>query len=618
MSSVDELFRKPSAVSKRKLEDPTQSFGRSQPAKSAKLANGTSPHRTARTQPPPATVEDEAPEPGAEDDDTEAGPALPPDEDLEDEDGDDEEGRFFGSGVTDSERQAINILNQNDPTSADADGAETIDLPWLKRTTISFERKINKNAELRAKYADDPMKFVSSEADLDSEIKTLSLLSEYPSLYPDLVKSGSLASLVSLLAHDNTDIAISAVQVLEELTDEDTSATPEQWTTLSKALLKADVIDLLVSNLSRLNETTTDNDRDGVYHILSVLENLLSSPTNHDTIGANEALLAYLLKRIQTPDPSFRASISQNRQYAGELLAILLQASSKNRTRIATQDGLETILQLLAPYRNHDPEHDGDEEEFVENLFDCLTCLVEDQTPAQKFLDAEGVELCLIMLREGKLSKSRALKVLDHAMSGAAAVAMCDRVVEAAGLKTLFGVLMKTKEKGKEKKRQNRAAIDREGVEHLLGILASLLRYTPAESPARIRSLAKFVEKEYEKIVRLVELRQEYKARVRRVDTELEAERKTATAEELEELEDEWLSRRLDAGLASLQTLDVVLSWLVAEDSGARKRIESLLGDDGGTAVLKKSLEEQLEGIDADTEKAKDGRDMLEALIRCL
>jgi len=615
MSSVDDLFRRPNAIPKRKLEDPNASFGGR--SKTAKFLNGTSPHSTSTTQPPPPSVQDENSEQPAghegDEDDLEAGPALPPEED---EEGDDEEGRFFGSGVTDTERQALDLINQND---GDETPEETIDLSWLKRTALSFERKINKNAELRAKYADDPLKFVASEADLDAEIKTLSLLSEYPALYPQLVKSGSLNSLVQLLAHDNTDIAIAVAQVLDELTDEDTSVEAEQWSALTAALFDADILDLLTSNLSRLDETA-DTDRDGVYHILSVLENLLSAPANHDVTGSK--VLTWLLGRIKTPDPTARARVGQNRQYAAELLAILLQNSHSNRKLVGK--GVDDILELLAPYRNGDPERDSEEEEFVENLFDCLTCLVEDELPAGKFLDAEGVELCLIMLREGKLAKGRALKVLDHAMGGAAAVAVCDKVVDAAGLKTIFGLLMKGggKAKGKDRKSSSKGSLERESVEHLIGISASLLRYTPADSPARIRTLAKFVERNYEKIDRLIELRGEYRTRLARVDAVIEDEkqkqRTSPSPEELAELEDEWLSRRLEAGLYSLQTLDVVLSWLVAEDTGARSKIEALLKANDGTAVLKRSLQEQLEGIDADTDKAKEGKEMLEALVRCL
>ena len=48
---------------------------------------------------------------------------------------------------------------------------------------------------------------------------------------------GCVASLVSLLAHENTDIAIDAIQTLSELTDEDVQAEQEQWDSLVNAMV---------------------------------------------------------------------------------------------------------------------------------------------------------------------------------------------------------------------------------------------------------------------------------------------------------------------------------------------------------------------------------------------
>lgn len=106
-----------------------------------------------------------------------------------------------------------------------------------------------------------------------------------------------------------------------------------------------------------------------------------------------------------------------------------------------------------------------------------------------------------------------------------------------------------------------------------------MLRSLPADSAERIRLLAKFVEKDYQKIVRAVEIRREYAAKVAAVENELQNERARLSAEEQEDRADEWLSRRLDAGLYTLQTMDVVLAWLVAEDEGAREQVKSLLGE---------------------------------------
>ena len=90
-------------------------------------------------------------------------------------------------------------------------------------------------------------------------------------------------------------------------------------------------------------------------------------------------------------------------------------------------------------------------------------------------------------------------------------------------------------------------------MEHLLGIFSALLRLLPAGSAGRIRVLAKFVEKDYEKIARLVKFRRDYAHKVRIVDEEIEQERRNVDAEEAQDRADEWFSRRLDAGLYCLQ-----------------------------------------------------------------
>jgi len=313
-------------------------------------------------------------------------------------------------------------------------------------------------------------------------------------------------------------------------------------------------------------------------------------------------VVEWLLKRVQEKE----ARVGQNTQYSAELLAILLQSSPRNREKFVELGGVDVVLQLLSAYRRKDPEKDSDEEEYVENLFDCLTCMVDEEVGKDKFLEAEGVELCQIMLREGKMSKARALRVLDHALGGSTGVAACERVVEAAGLKTLFGMFMKKQEK--------------ETMEHLLGIFSSLLRLLPGGSAGRIRTLAKFVEKDYEKIGKLVQLRKEHAERVATVEVEIEKEEQSMGVEEKLERAAESLSRRFDAGLFSLQTIEVMLAWLVAEDDGARSKVNSLMSQSGGSFEnLKQSLQEQLDGMEADESNSESGvKEMLQALVACL
>jgi beta-catenin-like protein 1 len=171
--------------------------------------------------------------------------------------------------------------------------------------------------------------------------------------------------------------------------------------------------------------------------------------------------------------------------------------------------------------------------------------------------------------------------LIDHALNGQSGAEVCERLVEAAGLKIVFGMFMKKQ--------------DGQTTEHLLGIFSSLLRLLPANSSGRIRTLAKFVEKDYEKLGKLVKLRRDYATRVAVVNKEIRNEHARLDADEREEMVDEWESRRLDAGLFCLQSIDVILAWLVAEDDGASKRIQSLLADhDESLAVVKATIQGEL------------------------
>ncbi|KAJ5201491.1 uncharacterized protein N7498_006154 [Penicillium cinerascens] len=601
MTSVDELFKKPSTAgsSKRKFEpvqDPNELY------KAAKLgSNGD-----VRSKGKEPMVEDEM------EDDGEAGPELPPDFGEEDVP-DDEEGRFFGGGMEQKTADAMQYIDQNEEEET---APEKFDAAWVRRFALNFERKISKNAELRGKFEGDPQKFMASEADLDTEIKGLSILSEHPELYEEFAKMGCVGSLISLLSHENADIAIDAIQIISELTDEDVEAEQEQWDSLVNSMMDADLIELLTQNLGRLDESS-ETDRAGVYYVLGelldkytvwrklihagVLENLSSQTPLAEKIGQDATVLPWILSRIQKKE----TPVSQNKQYAAEILAILLQSSSKNREKFIGLEGVDIILQLLSAYRKRDPEKDSDEEEYVENLFDSLVCLVDEDSGKDKFIEAEGIELGQIMLKEGKFSKPRALRVLDHALGGAGGAPACERLVEAAGLRTVFGMFMKKQES--------------QNIEHLLGIFASLLRLLPGGSAARIRTLAKFMEKDYEKIEKLVKLRREYAARVSPVEEAIAKERKGYSPEDQELMAGEWLSRRFDAGLFSLQTIDVILAWLIAEDDGAKKKIVALLADrDEDLSLVRGTLQEQLDGLEGEEQSQKDFKDMLSTLLQFL
>ncbi|KAF9168380.1 hypothetical protein DFQ26_009003 [Actinomortierella ambigua] len=535
----------------------------------------------------------------------------------------DEDDRFFGDGLTTEEKEILDYVDAIDPEEA------RFDIAAVKKMILKFERAINKNQEMRVKYADDPAKFMESEADLDEEIKNLMALTQAPQHYVALVELNSVASILNLLLHENIDIAIDAIELVKELTDEEViaSAVVEEepdsdeleaseagMKALVDALVKEGMLDLLVQTLSRLNEEET-NDRQGVYNTLAILENLTSVDTKlAETMVQQTKLLPWILKRLQ------EKTFDSNRQYCSELLAIFLQSSSANRRRLGELGGMDVLLQILSTYKRKDAK-DPDEIEMMENLFDALCSALQEPEIKDRFLEGEGNELMVIMLREKKMARIRAIKVLDYALTTKAGTGNCLRFVEVLGLGYLFAIFMR---KGFDKlKKAYKSFSEVEDEEHVIGVLASLMRNLPPESGHRLRLVNKFFEDDYAKLERLLDVREGYEARVEAIDEQIakDNEERGLDEEEIAEEEPERMLQRLDAGLYVMQLIDLIIAHLCAEDfdpslldskdhskkqDSPKERVQKLLNRRGQSLqAIKSNLEAYMDGLDADIELAE-------------
>lgn len=97
------------------------------------------------------------------------------------------------------------------------------------------------------------------------------------------------------------------------------------------------------------------------------------------------------------------------------------------------------------------------------------------------------------------------------------------------GIDAVFSVwfkLIKPTPQGSKKIKSNAPAAASEDIPHILGIISSLFSNTPSDSPDRIRLLAKFVENNYEKADKLLEVRENARNRLKVVDAEIAAEKK--------------------------------------------------------------------------------------------
>ncbi|GEM09010.1 beta-catenin-like protein 1 [Rhodotorula toruloides] len=504
----------------------------------------------------------------------------------------DEDGRFFGGGLNTVQKEVLSIL-EGSRSNAQLPG-EDLTPQSVRKQLLNLEKAVNKNRDLRTRFPSDPEKFVDSEFNLLEAIRAVFLFSTKPAVaYPLMLENSTPNTFADLLSHENMDVPIAVVEVLEELLDpedldevdedeEDADGAVEKKRTAMKALLdglvEAGVIDLVVAQLQRVNEED-EGERNGLIENLVSLSPALASPF----LSPKSPFLSFLVDRLsQTSKP---VEYDQNRFYAAEMFALVLslpaevvQGVNEARQRIGSEGWVEILLKVLSTYRKRDPVG-SEEEEYMENVFDALCSCLSSPTPPPSnpsvppvhavkaaFLADEGIELLVLMLKAKNMSRNRAIKTLDHALQGREGATLCERFVEALGLKTLFAAFMGRSDD--KKKRKAPLAATHGDTEHILAILSSLFTSLPSDSPPRMRLLAKFVENDYEKIDRLLEIREELENRIAKgVDPVL--------AQELDE--DELYLEKLDNGLFALQLADYVTAWVCMEDDGARDHVLMLL-----------------------------------------
>uniref|UniRef100_A0A674EF01 Beta-catenin-like protein 1 n=1 Tax=Salmo trutta TaxID=8032 RepID=A0A674EF01_SALTR len=462
--------------------------------------------------------------------------------------------RDNGEDPSGDRKRILEKLMDDDEDADDQEG-EPVDESSVKKMILTFEKRSYKNQELRIKFPDTPGRFMETELDLNDIIQEMHVIATMPDLYHLLVELNAVHSLLGLLSHDNTDIAIAVVDLLQELTDIDTLHESEEGAeVLIDSLLEGQVVALLVQNMERLDEQVKE-EADGVYNTLAIIENMAEFRPGLCTEAAQQGLMQWLLKRIKV-------------------------------------------------FKRHNPAT-AEEQEMMENLFDALCSCLMLAANRDRFLRGEGLQLMNLMLREKKMSRTSALKVLDHGMIGPEGSDNCHKFVDILGLRTIFPLFMKT-----PKKMKKAGTVDKEHEEHVCSIIASCLRNLKAQQ--RTRLLSKFTENDCEKVDRLMELHFKYLEAVQLADKRIEGEKHDMVkrGEILDDvMEDEFYLRRLDAGLFVLQ----LLCYIMVEISNSgisqlQQRVHQILNLRGGSVkVVRHIMREYAENIgDGKSEEFKE------------
>lgn len=216
----------------------------------------------------------------------------------------------------------------------------------MKQLLINIEKKITKNQKLRMKFADEPEKFMESEIELHTEIQELYAIAASPELYPILIHTEALHSLLGLITHENTDISLAIINLFHEMTDVDTIIDELDHALLFiNTLISSQGLELIIQNLNRLDtNASNEEDAQGIYNSLEIMENLIEIKPEVAVILCEKThILKFLLERCKSKQ------FDANKLYSSEILSILLQSNVTNQILICNLqniDGMDVLLQV--------------------------------------------------------------------------------------------------------------------------------------------------------------------------------------------------------------------------------------------------------------------------------
>lgn len=235
-----------------------------------------------------------------------------------------------------TEEERMNILRYVEEEEA---AGETLDENGLRKMILLFEKRNLRNQEMRIKFPENPEKFMESELDLHTVINELKAVATVPDLYPLMVELNAIPSLLELLAHQNTDISVCVIDLLQEMTDVDIlHESLEGAEVLIASLRKQQICALLVQNLDRLDESVAE-ESEGVHNTLAIFENLSEIDPEICKDASSQGLLQWLNKRLKQ-----KGQFNPNKLYCSEILSILVQDDDAIRLEFGALDGIFRAL----------------------------------------------------------------------------------------------------------------------------------------------------------------------------------------------------------------------------------------------------------------------------------
>eukprot|EP01129_Flabellula_baltica_P016244 TRINITY_DN8564_c0_g1_i1.p1 TRINITY_DN8564_c0_g1~~TRINITY_DN8564_c0_g1_i1.p1 ORF type:complete len:552 (-),score=170.65 TRINITY_DN8564_c0_g1_i1:21-1676(-) len=446
-----------------------------------------------------------------------------------------------------------------------ADAVEELDSVSMKRLLVAFERAVQENQKMRGKYPNNPERFVDSEVDLDDAIKSLNTIATAHHLYPEFLRLNAHDTLLELLDHFNTDIVIDVIKLLQELTEtEEEEENLENLELLIGCMINSSAIELLFGKAGQLNDQVIE-EKEAIFNIFQIIDNMIEIDiTVCNYIAGNKKVLSWLLERLK------KDGFDEIKSYVSELLSVILQNVEESSQQIVELNGIEILLICISKYKKKNPPT-IEEEEYVENLFNCLCIVSVIEEHKKYFTEAEGLNLMQILVKNKRFTRKSALKVINYML--AEDKEYCLKFIELPGLGTLFTAFM---QKGADKHKKGYSDNDDE---HIISTIVHLLNNTEENPKLFTRVVNKFREKDFEKLVHLMELHEKYAIKVKNSDLAIEREMGKFQREGIEideDIEEEFFLQRLDAGLFTLQKIDYTIVLLMNAHPTLREKVNEL------------------------------------------
>jgi len=383
---------------------------------------------------------------------------------------------------------------------------------------------------------------LDSETKLHDLVKQISniTLAELP-LYNDFIHLTS-DFLLQIITHPNTDIINQFILVFNDLID----AEYEQDQNAVLQFIKNEgILEFLLSYLSQINQNheTGDEEEDDdikvtILNIFNELTNYEDEELRRDLFGFDK-LTSYLIDEIRKVE-----TIQEISYYHESIIDYLFKIASWDNVKFSQKHDfiIEVLLIQLSHFTTIIPEEGSIQENFIESSIGLISNLITTREGRAAFLQNEGFELILILIKNGTWGFNTFVKISNQLIESINDTNNVDLSVAIIDcnyfLNNVFKILKTTK--------------DRDEIYQILKILVKLIIFLPFNSDQRIRLINKLVTKDFKSLNVILKIESKWDQNVSKIDGDYS-------------FNDNYIDK-IESGLDILQQIVIFKSWLLIED----------------------------------------------------